>query len=94
MSSGFSAFEGEDEVLIQDGLDYEVMNNEQKMCDKGTKYYQITLRHPPLKQRKDTNGSKGSSQGPSLNESSTEADTSISYKDASDKVWILVINKD
>ena len=45
MSSEYTAFPGEDEVLIQDGLEYTVKNFEKIFVDdkQDTFYYEITL---------------------------------------------------
>ena len=59
MSKGYTHFPGEDEILIQDGLEYKVMENaqrvvkEQKDKNFGKAYQLIKLRYPVgLKQPK------------------------------------------
>lgn len=32
MSAGYSAYADEDEILIQDGLEYRVLKNKQELC--------------------------------------------------------------
>ena len=46
--SDYSAFPGENEILVQDGLDYNVISIEQQKF-KGKDYHKIILRHPPVK---------------------------------------------
>lgn len=47
MTSAYTAFEDEDEVLVQDGLEYLIMSNEQlTMKDSGMKYQVIQLKYP------------------------------------------------
>ena len=43
---GFSCYNQEKEVLVQDVLDYSITDIEKKN-DNGTPYYKIFLRHPP-----------------------------------------------
>ena len=50
MNDGFSAYDGEDEVLIQDGLEYRVVDNYQEVDQLTQKrYHFIKLRYPPGK---------------------------------------------
>ena len=52
MTPEYTAYPDEDEVLIQDGLEYQVLNNSEKV-DEGTgkRYVLIKLRHPVDKKR-------------------------------------------
>ena len=51
MSEGYTAYPGEDEVLIQDGLEYTVKNVEKVYVDEKQEaiYTQITLQYPANK---------------------------------------------
>ena len=51
MSAEYSAYAGEDEVLIQDGLEYTIKNIQKVYFDKEKDefYHEITLQHPPDK---------------------------------------------
>ena len=46
MSKGYSAFSNEDEVLIQDGLEYKVKAIENIKTQENQIYYLITLHYP------------------------------------------------
>ena len=52
MTPEYTAYPDEDEVLIQDGLEYQVLDNSEKV-DEGTgkRYVLIKLRHPVDKKR-------------------------------------------
>ena len=52
MSADYSSYAGEDEVLIQDGLEYTVKNMEKIYVDEKQEasYIQITLQYPADKE--------------------------------------------
>lgn len=66
MSRGFSVFPGEDEILIQDGLEYRVLDNMQKKAIhtsrkiSNQKYQFIKLGYPAGKSDLDTLTTQGS----------------------------------
>ena len=59
MAGGYSAFDDEDEILIQDGLKYQVIDIKEEQTDdspnKPEKYLLIQLQYPPSKKNRIKN---------------------------------------
>ena len=51
MSTGFSAYPGEEEVLLNDGLQYRVINKELRRTEKAKSKNRIELGTGPAKQQ-------------------------------------------
>lgn len=47
LSEEFTAYPEEDEVLIQDGLEYKVVENKREYDDNQVEYRLVTLKYPP-----------------------------------------------
>ena len=51
MTEGYTAYADEDEVLVQDGLQYKIIQNEEMQVrnenNEVLSFWQVTLRYPP-----------------------------------------------
>ena len=49
MTGEYSAYPEEEEILIQDGLKYQIIDKTEEICQKNSKgYHMIKLQYPPL----------------------------------------------
>ena len=48
LTKEFTAFEEEEEVLVQDGLEYSIIDNSESLTDCGRKFYLIKVQYPAV----------------------------------------------